>query len=47
MACSNEILMLFLYVLGVLGLGVLVLGGAESEFCDVGLLVGCVCEGGL
>jgi hypothetical protein len=38
--------MLFLCVLGVLGLGVLCLEGVESEFCDVGLLVGCVCVGG-
>jgi hypothetical protein len=39
--------MLFLYVLGVWGLGVLMLERWESVFGVVGLLVGCVCEGGL
>jgi hypothetical protein len=38
--------MLFLYVLGVWGLGVLCLEGVESVFCDVGLLEGSVCESG-
>jgi hypothetical protein len=37
---------LFLYVLGVLGVGVLVLKGWESVFCDVDLLEGCVCDDG-
>jgi hypothetical protein len=38
--------MLFLYVLGVWGLGVLLLEGVESVFCDVGLLEWDVCDGG-
>jgi hypothetical protein len=45
-AWCGDVLMLFLYVLGVLGLGVLRLERWESVFGDVGLLVRDVCVGG-
>jgi hypothetical protein len=45
-AWCGEVSVLFLYVLGLLGLGVLMLGRWESVFGDVDLLEGCVCEGG-
>jgi hypothetical protein len=45
-AWCGDVSVLFLYVLGVWGLGVLMLEWWESVFGDVDLLEGCVCEGG-